>query len=105
MHDERKVSSERADRMKAELDSLNVRLEEERRRSAELLLQVNPIPHKANTKTPKQLNPTSVKHTNKLSCLFCLKLNVLQKSLLHQNEEQRRIAALEQQVIDMLRAF
>ncbi|RVE59489.1 hypothetical protein OJAV_G00189040 [Oryzias javanicus] len=63
-HDERKVSSERADRMKAELDSLNVRLEEERRRSAELLLQ----------------------------------LNVLQKSLLHQNEEQRRIAALEQQI-------
>uniref|UniRef100_A0A3P9LAR3 Centrosomal protein 55 n=1 Tax=Oryzias latipes TaxID=8090 RepID=A0A3P9LAR3_ORYLA len=64
VHDERKVSSERADRMKAELDSLNVRLEEERRRSAELLLQ----------------------------------LNVLQKSLLHQNEEQRRIAALEQQI-------
>uniref|UniRef100_A0A3P9JI84 Centrosomal protein 55 n=1 Tax=Oryzias latipes TaxID=8090 RepID=A0A3P9JI84_ORYLA len=65
VHDERKVSSERADRMKAELDSFNVRLEEERRRSAELLLQVNPLPH---------------------------------KSLLHQNEEQRRIAALEQQI-------
>ncbi|XP_061666549.1 centrosomal protein of 55 kDa [Syngnathoides biaculeatus] len=58
------VSSDRADRMRAELESLNLRLEEERKRSAELLLQVN----------------------------------LLQKSLLSQNEEQRRIAALEQQI-------
>ncbi|XP_027145218.1 cone cGMP-specific 3',5'-cyclic phosphodiesterase subunit alpha' isoform X1 [Larimichthys crocea] len=61
--EERKVSFERADRMRAELESMDMRLEEERKRSAELLLQVN----------------------------------VLQKSLLSQNEEQRRIAALEQQ--------
>ncbi|XP_061564544.1 centrosomal protein of 55 kDa [Cololabis saira] len=63
-HEERKVSSERADRMRAELESVDIRLEEERKRSAELLLQVN----------------------------------LLQKSLLGQNEEQRRIAALEQQI-------
>ncbi|KAI3365253.1 hypothetical protein L3Q82_010347, partial [Scortum barcoo] len=62
--EERKVSSERADRMRAELESMDVRLEEERKRSAELLLQVN----------------------------------MLQKSLLSQNEEQRRIAVLEQQI-------
>ncbi|XP_030256001.1 centrosomal protein of 55 kDa isoform X1 [Sparus aurata] len=62
--EERKVSSERADRMRAELESVDIRLEEERKRSAELLLQVN----------------------------------MLQKSLLSQNEEQRRIAALEQQI-------
>ncbi|KAM9837935.1 centrosomal protein of 55 kDa [Aulostomus maculatus] len=62
--EERQVSSERADRMRAELESVDVRLEEERKRSAELLLQVN----------------------------------MLQKSLLSQNEEQRRIAALEQQI-------
>ncbi|KAE8284036.1 Centrosomal protein of 55 kDa [Larimichthys crocea] len=62
--EERKVSFERADRMRAELESMDMRLEEERKRSAELLLQVN----------------------------------VLQKSLLSQNEEQRRIAALEQQI-------
>ncbi|XP_077407226.1 centrosomal protein of 55 kDa [Vanacampus margaritifer] len=61
---ERQVSSERADRMKAELDSVDLRLEEERKRSAELLLQVN----------------------------------LLQNSLLSQNEEQRRVAALEQQI-------
>ncbi|XP_054624992.1 centrosomal protein of 55 kDa [Dunckerocampus dactyliophorus] len=62
--EERQVSSERADRMRAELESADFRLEEERKRSAELLLQVN----------------------------------LLQKSLLSQNEEQRRIAALEQQI-------
>ncbi|XP_077358162.1 centrosomal protein of 55 kDa [Festucalex cinctus] len=62
--EERQVSSERADRMRAELESVDLRLEEERKRSAELLLQVN----------------------------------LLQKSLLSQNEEQRRIAALEQQI-------
>lgn len=38
--EERKASSERADRMRAELESMDVRLEEERKRSAELLLQV-----------------------------------------------------------------
>lgn len=62
--EERKVSFEREDRMRAELESMDMRLEEERKRSAELLLQVN----------------------------------MLQKSLLSQNEEQRRIAALEQQI-------
>ncbi|KAG7227908.1 hypothetical protein INR49_013702 [Caranx melampygus] len=62
--EERKVSSERADRMRVELENMDTRLEEERKRSAELLLQVN----------------------------------MLQKSLLSQNEEQRRIAALEQQI-------
>ncbi|XP_063749140.1 centrosomal protein of 55 kDa isoform X2 [Eleginops maclovinus] len=62
--EERKVLSERSDRMRMELDSMDMRLEEERKRSAELLLQVN----------------------------------MLQKSLLSQNEEQRRIAALEQQI-------
>ncbi|XP_038591269.1 centrosomal protein of 55 kDa [Micropterus salmoides] len=62
--EEKKVSSERVDRMKAELESMDIRLEEERKRSAELLLQVN----------------------------------MLQKSLMSQNEEQRRIAALEQQI-------
>ncbi|XP_069011672.1 centrosomal protein of 55 kDa [Embiotoca jacksoni] len=61
---ERNVSSERADRMRLELENMDVRLEEERKRSADLLLQVN----------------------------------MLQKSHLSQNEEQRRIAALEQQV-------
>ncbi|XP_074518606.1 centrosomal protein of 55 kDa isoform X2 [Halichoeres trimaculatus] len=62
--EERKVSSERADRMRAELESMDIRLEEERKRSAELLLQVN----------------------------------MLQKSLLSQNEDQRRVAFLEQQI-------
>ncbi|XP_042363433.1 cone cGMP-specific 3',5'-cyclic phosphodiesterase subunit alpha'-like [Plectropomus leopardus] len=61
--EERKVSSERSDRMRMELENMDIRLEEERKRSAELLLQVN----------------------------------MLQKSLLSQHEEQRRIAALEQQ--------
>lgn len=38
--EERKVSSERAERMRVELDSMDVRLEEEKKRSAELLQQV-----------------------------------------------------------------
>lgn len=59
--EERKVSTERADRVRVELET---RLEEERKRSAELLQQVN----------------------------------LLQKSLISQNEEQRRIAAVEQQI-------
>lgn len=62
--EERKVSSERTERMRVELESLEVRLEEERKRSADLLLQVN----------------------------------TLQKSLLRPNEDQRRMAALEQQI-------
>ncbi|XP_032358333.1 cone cGMP-specific 3',5'-cyclic phosphodiesterase subunit alpha' isoform X2 [Etheostoma spectabile] len=61
--EERKALSERSDRMRMELENMDIRLEEERKRSAELLLQVN----------------------------------MLQKSLLSQNEEQRRLAALEQQ--------
>ncbi|CAJ1081043.1 centrosomal protein of 55 kDa isoform X3 [Xyrichtys novacula] len=62
--EERKVSSERTDRMRAELEGMDIRLEEERKRSAELLHQVN----------------------------------MLQKSLMGENEDQRRIAALEQQI-------
>lgn len=38
--EERKVSSERTERMRMELESLEFRLEEERKRSADLLLQV-----------------------------------------------------------------
>lgn len=38
--EERKVSSEQADRMKVDLESMDIRLEEERKRSAELMLQV-----------------------------------------------------------------
>lgn len=38
--EERKVSFERADKMRAELDSMDLKLEEERKRSAELLQQV-----------------------------------------------------------------
>lgn len=41
--EERKVSSEQADRMRVELESMDIRLEEERKRSAELLLQVTLI--------------------------------------------------------------
>ncbi|XP_076007957.1 cone cGMP-specific 3',5'-cyclic phosphodiesterase subunit alpha'-like [Genypterus blacodes] len=63
VNEERKVSSERSDRMRLELDNMDVRLEEERKRSTDLLLQVN----------------------------------LLQKSLLSQNEEKRRLVALEQQ--------
>lgn len=62
--EERKVLSEQSERMRMELENMDIRLEEERKRSAELLLQVN----------------------------------MLQKSLLSQHEEQRRIAALEQQI-------
>lgn len=40
MCEERKVSSERAERMRVELESMDIRLEEERKRSAELLQQV-----------------------------------------------------------------
>ncbi|KAJ7987613.1 hypothetical protein DPEC_G00328290 [Dallia pectoralis] len=61
---ERKTSTDHAARMRAELESMDTRLEEERKRSAELLVQVN----------------------------------LLQKSLLNQNEEQRRVAILEQQI-------
>ena len=42
--EERKVSFERSDRMRAELESMDVRLEEERKRSAELLQQVKTFP-------------------------------------------------------------
>lgn len=38
--EERKVSFERADRMRVELESMDFRLEEERKRSADLLQQV-----------------------------------------------------------------
>nr|XP_046211142.1 centrosomal protein of 55 kDa isoform X2 [Oncorhynchus gorbuscha] len=62
--EERKCSADRADRMRSELDSMDSRLEEERKRSAELLLQVN----------------------------------LLQKTLLNQNEERRRVAILEQHI-------
>ncbi|XP_055006290.1 centrosomal protein of 55 kDa isoform X2 [Boleophthalmus pectinirostris] len=64
VNEERKVSSEMTDRMRIELETTDMRLEEERKRSAELLLQVN----------------------------------MLQKSLLSQKEEQMRIATLEQQI-------
>ncbi|KAK7919586.1 hypothetical protein WMY93_010870 [Mugilogobius chulae] len=64
VNEERKVSSEMTDWMRIELETTDMRLEEERKRSAELLLQVN----------------------------------MLQKSLLSQKEEQMRIAALEQQI-------
>ncbi|KAL0984153.1 hypothetical protein UPYG_G00137780 [Umbra pygmaea] len=62
--EERKCSSERSARMRSELDSMDARLEEERKRSAELLLQVS----------------------------------LLQKSLLNQNEEQKKVSILEQQI-------
>ncbi|XP_021431478.2 centrosomal protein of 55 kDa isoform X2 [Oncorhynchus mykiss] len=62
--EEKKCSADRADRMRSELDSMDARLEEERKRSAELLLQVN----------------------------------LLQKTLLNQNEERRRVAVLEQHI-------
>lgn len=38
--EERKAASERSDRMRLELENMDVRLDEERKRSAELLLQV-----------------------------------------------------------------
>ncbi|XP_072311986.1 centrosomal protein of 55 kDa [Eucyclogobius newberryi] len=62
--EERKVSSELTDRMRLELETTDMRLEEERKRSAELLLQVN----------------------------------MLQKSIISQKEEQMRTAAFEQQI-------
>ncbi|KAF7668393.1 hypothetical protein LDENG_00015420 [Lucifuga dentata] len=62
--EERKTSSEQKERAKVELENMDKRLEEEKKRSAELLLQVN----------------------------------LLQKSLLSQNEDKRRIQALEQQI-------
>ncbi|KAM4715051.1 centrosomal protein of 55 kDa [Anableps anableps] len=40
-HEERKVSSERADRVRADLEKVEKRLDEEKKRSAELLQQVN----------------------------------------------------------------
>lgn len=40
MSEERKVSSERTERMRVELENMDVRLEEEKKRSADLLLQV-----------------------------------------------------------------
>ncbi|KAF0025441.1 hypothetical protein F2P81_022322 [Scophthalmus maximus] len=39
--EERKVTSEREDRMRVDIENMDVRLEEERKRSAELLMQVN----------------------------------------------------------------
>lgn len=40
--EERKVTSEREDRMRVDIENMDVRLEEERKRSAELLMQVKP---------------------------------------------------------------
>ncbi|MCI4384048.1 hypothetical protein PGIGA_G00034030 [Pangasianodon gigas] len=62
--EERKLSMERVARLQCEIEAADVRLEEERKRAAELLLQVN----------------------------------LLQKSLLTQHEDQRRMAVLEQQI-------
>ncbi|XP_028254263.1 centrosomal protein of 55 kDa-like [Parambassis ranga] len=59
-----KKKTNNVSRHAAELESMDIRLEEERKRSAELLLQVN----------------------------------MLQKSLLNRNGDERRIAALEQQI-------
>lgn len=42
--EEQRLSSERADRMRADLESLELRLEEEKERSAQLLLQVIDTP-------------------------------------------------------------
>lgn len=50
--EERKVSSERTERMRMELESLEVRLEEERKRSADLLLQVALTSKKNQLKCP-----------------------------------------------------
>ncbi|MBN3304426.1 CEP55 protein, partial [Amia calva] len=62
--EERTRVAERADRLRAELNVVKARLEEERTRSSELSSQVN----------------------------------LLQKSLLNQNEEQKRLLVLEQQM-------
>ncbi|TWW81260.1 centrosomal protein of 55 kDa [Takifugu flavidus] len=63
--EERKSSSEREEKMRMELEAMGVRLEEKKKRCAELLQEVNQ----------------------------------LQRSLLKQSEEQRRTAALEQQIL------
>ncbi|XP_051958308.1 centrosomal protein of 55 kDa-like [Xyrauchen texanus] len=62
--DERRCSAERSARLQSELETANSRLDEERKRVAELMLQVK----------------------------------LLQKSLMNQQEEQNRIALLEQQI-------
>ncbi|XP_051523781.1 centrosomal protein of 55 kDa [Myxocyprinus asiaticus] len=62
--DERRCSAERSARLQSELETANSRLDEERKRVTELMLQVN----------------------------------LLQKSLMNQQEEQNRIALLEQQI-------
>ncbi|KAF5899512.1 centrosomal protein of 55 kDa, partial [Clarias magur] len=62
--EERKLYSERVARLQSELEAADIRFEEERKRAAELLLQVN----------------------------------LLQKSLLTQHEDQKRTALLEQQI-------
>ncbi|XP_076856815.1 centrosomal protein of 55 kDa [Brachyhypopomus gauderio] len=62
--EERKLAAERAARLQADLEVADVRLEEERKRMAEMMMQVN----------------------------------LLQKSLLNQHEEQKKIAVLEQQI-------
>ncbi|XP_030196261.1 centrosomal protein of 55 kDa [Gadus morhua] len=62
--EERMVSLERRGKMREELEDMDTRLEEERKRSADLLAQVN----------------------------------LLQKSILSQTEEQSRLAMLEQQI-------
>ncbi|CAL8301472.1 unnamed protein product [Lota lota] len=62
--EERMVSSERRGKMREELEDMDTRLQEERKRSADLLAQVN----------------------------------LLQKSILSQTEEQSRLAMLEQQI-------
>ncbi|KAI5617664.1 centrosomal protein of 55 kDa isoform X1, partial [Silurus asotus] len=62
--EERKLNMERVARLQCEIEAADVRVEDERKRAAELLLQVN----------------------------------LLQKSLLTQHEDQKRIAVLEQQI-------
>lgn len=52
MSEERKAASERTERMRMELESLEVRLEEERKRSADLLLQVALTSKKNRLKCP-----------------------------------------------------
>ncbi|XP_048843915.1 centrosomal protein of 55 kDa isoform X2 [Brienomyrus brachyistius] len=67
----RRLAEQRADVLKAELENVRARLEEEKQRSTELICQVN----------------------------------MLQKSLLNQHEEQKRIALLEQQIQASTRDF
>ena len=106
MSEERKCSTERTDRMRVELESMDVRLEEERKRSADLLLQVHTHTHKGRnfTHTHRQKEVLTIRHScffssSKLMAPFPLQVNLLQKSLLSQNEEKRRMAVLEQQVV------